>query len=46
MAKKEKWYRFTFEDGYYCEARGLDKLELEAEKKRHGRLISKDLVAW
>jgi len=42
---KTKWFRFIFEDGYWCEARGLDRTELAAEVRVHGRLVSKVQVA-
>lgn len=36
-----KWFRFTFADGYWCEARGFSKQELRVEEIKHGKLISK-----
>lgn len=36
-----KWFEFTFEDGYKMICRGLSKIELQAEVRKHGRLISK-----
>lgn len=39
-----KWYRFTFADGFVCECRGLDKVELSHLVLDHGKLISKVLV--
>ena len=41
---KAKWFRFTFEDGYWFEARGLDRTELAAEIRVHGQLVSKEPV--
>lgn len=36
-----KFYWFIFEDGYRCCVRGMDKLELAAEVRKHGKLIRK-----
>lgn len=35
------WYKFIFADGYWFEARGLDKTERMAEERKHGKLIKK-----
>ena len=35
------YYKFTFEDGYTCYAKGFDKVELKHETIKHGKLISK-----
>lgn len=35
------WYRFTFADGYWFDARGLDKTERMLEERIHGKLVSK-----
>lgn len=39
--KKYNWYRFTFEDGYFCIMRGMDRIEKAAIERQHGKLISK-----
>ena len=33
------WKKYVFADGYWFEARGLDKTELRAEERQHGKLI-------
>lgn len=38
---KTVWYRFTFADGYWFEAQGLDRIEKAAEERKHGKLVSK-----
>lgn len=39
--KTYKWYRFTFADGYWFIARGMDRIEKAAEERKHGKLVSK-----
>jgi hypothetical protein len=41
MANSNKFYWFTFSDGYRCCCRGFSKLELRNEEAKHGKLISK-----
>lgn len=36
-----KWYRYTFEDGTVSITRGMDKAELNAAIRKHGKLVSK-----
>ena len=41
--RKEKqmgWKEYVFEDGYRCQCRGMDKIELAHEELKHGKLIS------
>lgn len=37
-----KYYWFTFTDGYRCCVRGFSKQELAVEEKKHGKLIKKE----
>ena len=39
-----KWYEFLFEDGTILECRGLDRCELAAEQRKHGKLIHKKCI--
>lgn len=36
------FYKFTFEDGYYCFCMGMSKQELAIEERKHGKLIGKE----
>lgn len=36
-----KFYWFTFADGYRACTRGYSKLELKVEERKHGKLMSK-----
>lgn len=37
----EKWYCFTFADGYQMFARDMSSQEIKAEERKHGKLVSK-----
>lgn len=39
--KAEKWYWFTFADGYQVCARGMRSQERRVEESKHGKLVSK-----
>jgi hypothetical protein len=39
--KKCKWYRFHFEDGWFCICRGMSKQEIMHEELRHGKFLYK-----
>ena len=36
-----KFYWFTFEDGYRCCVRGLSAQERRVEERKHGKLLQK-----
>lgn len=38
----DKYYWFTFTDGYRVCAKGFSKQELKIEELKHGKLISKE----
>lgn len=37
-----KYYKFTFQDGYFCYMRGMSKQELRIEESKHGKLLRKE----
>lgn len=39
--KTEKWYWYTFADGYRVCVRGMSAREIKVEEREHGRLVSK-----
>lgn len=39
--KTEKWYWYTFQDGYRMCVRGLSAQERKAEERKHGKVVSK-----
>ena len=39
-----KYYWFTFSDGYSCCVRGFSKQELAVEELKHGKLIERRLA--
>lgn len=39
---KNKFYWFTFADGYRCCTRGYSRQELRVEESKHGRLVRKE----
>lgn len=39
-----KFYKYTFQDGYFCYASGFSKQELKTEENKHGKLIKKELA--
>jgi hypothetical protein len=41
--KTEKWYWYTFADGYRVLVRGFSAQERKVEEQKHGRVISKVL---
>lgn len=41
---KVVWYRFEFEDGNVQICRGMSRLELKVEIRKHGKLISKTIA--
>ena len=36
-----KFWRYEFEDGYYCYASTFTRLEMQVEVRKHGKLVSK-----
>lgn len=42
---RNRFYWFTFEDGYQCCTRGYSAAEMRAEVREHGRLISQTLAS-
>ena len=36
--EKFEWYRYVFEDGYVMICRGMSRLELDVENRKHGEL--------
>lgn len=36
-----KFWKFIFEDGYYCICAGFSKQELTVEERKHGKLLRK-----
>lgn len=44
MAISNKWYKFTFADGYETWCRGLSAQERKVEERKHGKLISKTYI--
>lgn len=38
------WYRYEFEDGYYCICTKMSKQELLVEERKHGKLIKVERV--
>ena len=37
--KKYQWYRYIFEDGHVEICKGMSRLELNVENRKHGKLI-------
>lgn len=44
--KRDAWYRFTFEDGAYAIALGLDANQARDLMERHGKFTKKEFVCW
>jgi hypothetical protein len=42
LREVNKYYWFTFADGYRCCVRGFSKQELAVEKRKHGKLVGKE----
>lgn len=41
---KEIWYRYIFVDGVEIVTRGLSRIELNAEIRKHGALVKKEII--